>query len=68
MESAYPSMVCKEIRRNIEEISKKKDAATMNFSEGNDVVQVKATNIQSLVKIFARRVFKEEKIDHKRGK
>lgn len=61
-------MICKEIKKSIEEKFNIAHPTTIKIDDGNDAIEVKATNIQSLVKLFAKRIFKEEKIDIKNGR
>lgn len=62
-----PSMIGKEIAKNLQKIKGKKETVIKLEYEGKEL-DIKTINIQQLVKKFAQKIFKEAKIDAKRGR
>ena len=40
----------------------------IKFKDGNDVFAIKTSNIQQIVKEFARKIFSDAKVDRKTGR
>ena len=40
----------------------------IKFKDGNDVFEIKTSNIQQIVKEFARKIFSDAKVDRKTGR
>ena len=62
-----PSMIGKEIAKNLQRIKGKKETVIKLEYEGKEL-DIKTINIQQLVKKFAQKIFKEAKIDVKIGR
>ena len=62
-----PSMIGKEIAKNLQKIKGKKETVIKLEYEGKEL-DIRTINIQQLVKKFAQKIFKEAKIDIKRGR
>ena len=60
-------MIGKEIAKNLQKIKGKKETVIKLEYEGKEL-DIKTINIQQLVKKFAQKIFKEAKIDAKRGR
>ena len=64
---AVPSMIGKEIAKNLQKLKGKKENV-IKLEYGGKTLEIKTINIQQLVKKFAQKIFKEAKIDVRKGR
>ena len=60
-------MIGKEIAKNLQRIKGKKETV-IQLEYGGKTLDIKTINIQQLVKKFAQKIFKEAKIDIRKGR
>lgn len=66
-ETPYSSMIGKQICKDVEKYNAHQ-ATTLTIHDGNEIINIRTSSIQRLVKKFARRIFKQFKINIKYGK